>query len=613
MEDEVTVRCGAIDPSYLIRKFDMVYGIPYQTAEAILSETCRAHHNCKRIKIFYRSKPNPINREGVKWAYDGLPRPKHFPQHNDWLIRAFFLNEISSSKVQVISIMQIDEGFQEELLKATTARIARLVACIQSDSRALAPLGSHVARYDRDPEAYIFDKYELDKLKKQLSRLIDITMLPSSPAPLTWLANMKLPVSVRDHCVVHIELSYNDGQLEVKFTSMPNQEGLEILFNEVVRMVFSSMKACLQSDPVKMDLCVLEIPCLHESDLLTKMIVKGLRDEKLIHVIKGDCKIVSPGELISSKRINWNEVIETDHVVSTEFLSHSLRSNVHLMNSHEWRKLAFVVKTETSLQVQLWKAISKNKVLAIRSDIDLSTLADAACERAKQFTRGGLQMSSLARPYPILSPTEVSYYEAAVFMNAIQNKLQDAGFTVTLCTSDPPSNKDWLTKEEIVMLQQGDYYAMHTYLCELSLQVSMFFQLTDAGKTVLWGDRHKKALAAHLAHPMATNLTNLEKNQRVYFNIGYRDIPIPPAVGVSDTCVVMERLKHEKKIFYKFQHISETVPADGKFTTVFLVHIKQVSQMTSMVQLPGSHRAHTAYRKENKYSEAGVAALSETE
>ena len=75
----------------------------------------------------------------------------------------------------------------------------------------------------------------------------------------------------------------------------------------------------------------------------------------------------------------------------------------------------------------------------------------------------------------------------------------------------------------------------------------------------------------------------------------------------------MERLKHEKKIFYKFQHISETIAADGKFTTVFLVHIKQVGQMASMVPLPGSHRAHTAYRKENKYSEAGVAALAATE
>ena len=63
---------------------------------------------------------------------------------------------------------------------------------------------------------------------------------------------------------------------------------------------------------------------------------------------------------------------------------------------------------------------------------------------------------------------------------------------------------------------------------------------------------------------------------------------------------VVERLKHEKKVFYKFQ-------------TVFLVHIKQVGQMASMVPLPGSHRAHTAYRKENKYSEAGVAALAATE
>ena len=38
---------------------------------------------------------------------------------------------------------------------------------------------------------------------------------------------------------------------------------------------------------------------------------------------------------------------------------------------------------------------------------------------------------------------------------------------------------------------------------------------------------------------------------------------------------VVERLKHEKKVFYKFQ-------------TVFLVHIKQVGQMASMVPLPAS-------------------------
>ena len=52
--------------------------------------------------------------------------------------RSFFINEISSSQAQVISVVQIDEEFQKELLKDTTARISKLVACIKSDAQALA-------------------------------------------------------------------------------------------------------------------------------------------------------------------------------------------------------------------------------------------------------------------------------------------------------------------------------------------------------------------------------------------------------------------------------------------------------------------------------------------
>ena len=398
---------------------------------------------------------------------------------------------------------------------------------------------------------------------------------------------------------------------EPKTASNPIAESSD-KFNEVVSLVCSSMKECLQYDPVKIDLCVREIPCVHESaDILAEMITKGLRIEKNLLVIEAKCKIVSPGELIIFKR-ECDEDIENWRLVNADFLNQSLRNNVHLMNSDEWRYVAFIVKTETSLQVQFWKVIQKNRVLAIRPDDDLAELVDNAYEYAMTYKHRGLYDICLSMPYRILAFENLSFYEVPVFMSALQRKLKDAGFTIEIRTGKPYSTMELLTTEDISLLKQDDHYTMHAYVCQRIPQVWMRFQLNEAGEAILLGSRHEKALAAHRVHPMATNLLNLEQNQLVYFNIGYRGIPIPPVVGVSDTCLVMERLKHENKVFYKFQHIATALPADGQFTTTFLLHIKQVPKMASLMPLSGGHGAHTKYKKGSKYSEAGVAALRES-
>ena len=193
-----------------------------------------------------------------------------------------------------------------------------------------------------------------------------------------------------------------------------------------------------------------------------------------------------------------------------------------------------------------------------RSDDDMDKLLVTMCNRDNVYMD---DKSSEKCPRDILDDVVLHKYEVGLFVNLMQNKLKEMDYVVVPGGKKPSMN---ITKEERALLQEENYF--RSVQVSRTTNVWVFFQLTDEDKRIVCKSRQQKAYAAHLLYPMASDIDNLGKNQRVYVNVGYRGDPIPHVVGIH--CV--DKLKIDIKMFYKFRHVSHVFPNDGEFHQDFL-------------------------------------------
>ena len=207
-------------------------------------------------------------------------------------------------------------------------------------------------------------------------------------------------------------------------------------------------------------------------------------------------------------------------------------------------------------------------------------------------------------PCDILDGVTLHMYESGMFVNLVQKELKNMGFVMVPGGTKPSVNA---TKEEGTLLKE-DHYVRSVHVSKT--KICVFFQLTDEGKHIVLKDRHQKAYAAHLLYPMSSDINNLEKNQRVYVNVGFRGDPIPHVVGVYETCVCIDRLKIKRKIYYKFRHISHAFSGgDELMSTTFLVPMNQKSRrIISTEAMNSDHHLHTPSRRK-LYTTVGLYAL----
>ena len=266
----------------------------------------------------------------------------------------FIVEKAPNDQVNMAYMVQILPSFEARLLKETATRISKLAACISLKAFGLAPLASCTMRVDDKSETRIFTQEELRKLQVVLKSLGGVTIVAHMPDTFKSLAMLNPPAGIEKHCRMQIMLSLTShcGPLDVQCAYVPTETGLKLVFEEVAKTVCEKVKSHIQRKDSQAFLH--EIPCLHESDELTKKITMALRDQG-IRVI--ECNMVSPGELRVYEFDN-----EIECLVTSEYLSQSLRSNDHLMKYGDWKIVSFIQKTETSLKVNSVRVIDKKKL-----------------------------------------------------------------------------------------------------------------------------------------------------------------------------------------------------------------------------------------------------------
>ena len=336
------------------------------------------------------------------------------------------------------------------------------------------------------------------------------------------------------------------------------------------------------------------------------MINKGLASMRRIHVGR-KYKIISENELQIDDEPDT--FAGAGLHVTSNIIDKRLLANVEFMNSCDWKYISIVQETETSLQVHLWKVICEKMVTAVRSEDVFTKLADEAFERAQEFVKT-VRTQSFSTPCNIMSDATFKRYEAYWILQKLKIRLTDADFVVSCDTRLFPAVDKALSAEEVELLQMNGHFTHHAEIHGHA--VWAFLKLTDSGKMVVWNCRREKAHTTHMLHPMATDIRNIEKNQRVYVNVGYRDGPIPSYVEVLDTCLCVDKLKKDRKMFYMFRHICGTVSADGEFTKTFLLPVnppRGEGPYLSVEPLGSTHRKHKLKSSRMHYTSAGMQAL----
>ena len=241
----------------------------------------------------------------------------------------------------------------------------------------------------------------------------------------------------------------------------------------------------------------------------------------------------------------------------------------------------------------------------------MAHLASGACDAARRNIDECTKKGSFVA-HDIILNIPLTKYEVTVFIDKLRSKLEEKGITVA-ASSDRPVSKTKLSTEEFCLMNSKIHYTYHANICKAKPCVWLFMKMTNEGKKFLKQHRHQSVLTAHLKLPMATDTNNVEENQRVYVNIGYRGDPIPAPVVVQDTCVCLGQTRQNRKMFYRFKHVSTTMPTHGNFLNYFFVPVSQkTAGYLATEPIHSEHSMHTTSRRRH-YTEAGVAALKSGE
>ena len=452
----------------------------------------------------------------------------------------------------------------------------------------------------------VYSNYELNRLISKLAKMPGIEIVYKLPNPCSSLLELNVAVRLDSlHCETKLVLSFDGSLLNVQFASVPTSEGLRLLFNQVVQSVRDAIAACFDMSPVKTNFVVYEIPCVKGWRAIPAMIIQALGEQGLVRVQR-KCNILSSTELEFERTV----------YVNVNFIDTRLLNNVELMTSLEWKDIFFIQKTEQNLlKLYIWRVIKKSVITETRPSEVLAKVMDSVCEEGQRYMTSDVGMYSCAVSKNIAAAACITKYEVKAFANDLPAKLEAMGFAVSMCSEQPRRNDDVLSQEEADALQRDVHYnyQLHVQSEETALSVWAITSLTDEGKALVCRKRHDMALANHLSFPMTTDTANVEKNQRVYMNVGYRGDPVPADVGVNDTCLCVEKVKQDKKLFYRFRYVLPVIASNGReFLKTFLVPVNAgmgKAPYISTEPIDRGHHVHAVGRRRLHYSTMGRAAF----